>query len=518
MNLQRSHLYDLVPYPGRPRPHTHPDRLSTLAALLGMTPPPVEHCRVLEVGCGDGANIIPMAMGFPQAEFVGIDTSSCAIATGLSIREALGFANLQLLELDLADFPEAMGEFDYIIAHGFYSWVAPPLRERLLQIMEALLSPHGVAFVSYNTYPGCHIREMVREMMRYHVHNAPDPVTKISQARALLSFLVQARPGDGDPYDLLLRKELDRVLKQSDHHLFHDDLAPINQPFYFHEFMEQAGRHGMQYLCEAEYHTMQVDHISDAARKAMEALEENPVAREQYLDFLTCRRFRQTLLCRRTVRLDRDVRSERMQRFFFSSPARPVSENPDIASEAEETFAGPAGARMKTGHPLAKAVMVCLANAWPGALPFDQLLTGAAALHGRETNGEHRRLLGEILVQTFGVGLVQPHLSPARLSRSPGERPSASPLARLQIENGNFLTNLCHGTVHLEDPVACQVLRLLDGTRDREALMDSMEGFEGTIHEGQNRPEGTPASLREEKARVLEEVLGELARLALLLP
>jgi len=75
-------LYDEVPYPGLPLPQTHPSQLATLGFLHGLEPAPVERCRVLELGCGDGGNLIPMALDLPESEFVGIDLSAPAIATG----------------------------------------------------------------------------------------------------------------------------------------------------------------------------------------------------------------------------------------------------------------------------------------------------------------------------------------------------------------------------------------------------------------------------------------------------
>src|SRR5439155_909713 len=71
---QRS-VYDEVPYESRAFTETHPDRLATVATLFGLKPPPVEKCRVLELGCADGTNLIPMAIGLPEGTFVGVDLS-----------------------------------------------------------------------------------------------------------------------------------------------------------------------------------------------------------------------------------------------------------------------------------------------------------------------------------------------------------------------------------------------------------------------------------------------------------
>ena len=65
--------YDILPYPCFPYPQTHPNRLAVMGILHGMSPASVESCRVLEIGCSEGANLIPMAYAIPGSEFVGFD-------------------------------------------------------------------------------------------------------------------------------------------------------------------------------------------------------------------------------------------------------------------------------------------------------------------------------------------------------------------------------------------------------------------------------------------------------------
>ncbi len=157
--------YDEIRYPTYPHPQTHPDRLATLARLFGMSPAPVERCRVLELGAGDGGNLIPMAFLLPQSRFVGIDLAGETVARGCELAAGLELGNIRLLHLDLMEIPEDFGEFDYIIVHGLYSWVPEPVRNRILELARRHLAPHGVAFVSYNAYPGAHLRDMFRDIV-----------------------------------------------------------------------------------------------------------------------------------------------------------------------------------------------------------------------------------------------------------------------------------------------------------------------------------------------------------------
>src|SRR5436190_7654189 len=145
--------YDVVMYPGRAYHEAHPDRLSTMAALYGMSPAPAARCRVLELGCGFGGNLIPMAYQYPESQFLGIDLSGRSIAHGQGIVAELGLKNLELKHGDVMEISAAAGEFDYILAHGVYAWVPDPVREKIMSIFKENLAPQGVAYVSYNCHP-----------------------------------------------------------------------------------------------------------------------------------------------------------------------------------------------------------------------------------------------------------------------------------------------------------------------------------------------------------------------------
>ncbi|HEV3386835.1 MAG TPA: class I SAM-dependent methyltransferase, partial [Gemmata sp.] len=181
--------YDEVPYECHPYPQTHPSRLATIATLFGLSPPPVDNCRVLELGCAGGGNLIPMAEALPESSFVGVDLSLRQIGDGETIVRNLGLMNISLRHASIADVDESYGMFDYVICHGVFSWVPQSTQRKILDISAKCLTPNGVAYVSYNTYPGWHMRGMIRDMMRYHALRFETPDHRVKQARALLDFL-----------------------------------------------------------------------------------------------------------------------------------------------------------------------------------------------------------------------------------------------------------------------------------------------------------------------------------------
>ena len=126
--------------------------------------------------------------------------------------------------------------------------------------------------------------------------------------------------------------------------------------------------------------------------------------------------------------------------------------------------------------------------------------------------------LAESLLRCFLSDLVELHVGPPRFAGAPGERPIASPLARLQAEEGGRATHLRRRTVEL-DGLDRLVLRRLDGTRDRPALLDAIGGMvasdELTIS-GEDGPICDPAKIDEILAAELGPCLQRLAGLALL--
>jgi SAM-dependent methyltransferase len=439
--------YDEVPYTGRPYPDSHPERLATMATFMGLAPAPVGKSRVLEVACGDGANLIPMAGLLPESMFVGFDLAAKPIEEGRSLAARAGLANVTLSQLDLMDFPRDAGEFDYIIAHGLYSWIPAPARDALLALVARHLAPQGVAFVSYNVYPGCYVRRMVWEMLRFHTEGLAEPAQRIAEAQALAQLLSEGRALD-DIYGALMKSELERIKSGGGGFVFHDDLADVNEPCWFHQFADHAERHRLQFLCEAEMVATSYFGLTAAARQVLDGLE--PLVREQYLDFAKCRRFRQTLLCRAQVAVDRRLEPGKVAGFRFASRRQGVSgDAAAVQPPAPE-------------ERVARAIMEALDDAAPDALSIEEL----AARIPKADRGN----LQELCLAAARAGAVQLHTHAPKLGTTLGAHPVASAVARAQAERGPAVTTLRHHPLALDDELAHRMLPLLDGTRDAARL------------------------------------------------
>ncbi len=485
--------YDQVPYFGYPFAQTHPDRLATIASLLGLQPAPVHRCRVLELGCGDGGNLIPIALQFPESQFVGIDLAAEAIARGVAAVKQFDLHNLDLRQGDLLEVGEDLGEFDYIIAHGVYTWVPPAVKDRILSLSRDHLAANGVAYVSYNTYPGYHIRQITREMMLFHTRDMHEPQEKIQQGLSLLKFLLQKYPtpeeSRQDLYGALLNEQLDLLLShRHNEQIFHDDLAAINTPVYFYQFARHAAQFGLQFLAEADFHETQYHTFQPKVREMLDQFgDEHVLLREQYLDFLKCRMFRQTLLCKQGVQIDRNLQASQIGNYLISCVAEALQEKPDLRPGVIADFGGQKNARISTDFPLAKAALLDLHDAHPRRLSFDALVQSARQRLERdavenqyepvEIDDEDVQVFQEIIFAAYLSGLVKLHTFQPALTTTISDKPEVFPLARWQAAQGNVVTNIIHQSIEMEDDISVYLIQLLDGTRTRAEILDALTAF-----------------------------------------
>ena len=461
-NAALADRYDEIPYDALPHRATHPGMLATIATLAGHPAPSVARCSVLEVGCSDGSNLIPMAVSLPAARFVGCDLSSRALDIGRRTIEALGLTNVTLVEGDLGELAPGNGDFDFIVAHGVYSWVPPDVRDALFALAAQRLTPNGILYVSFNVLPGCRIRQAAWDMLHYHVDRIENPHARLHAARQLASLLADGAATHES--DQALRAELRAISQHSDSELAHDDLAVPNDPVFFHTFAEHAARHGLRYLAEAEVQTMGVAGISDAANAHLSTLD--AMRREQYLDFIRLRRFRQSLLVRADAPIDAAEPAQRVR-------AMHVSANVALGSAAAAggvhklaRTLDPAGG----GGGAVRKLLETLVAHRPGAF-------AAATLADELKLGSLPRPVEAIVGDAYRCGFVDLHVHPPPLTTQPPDRPLASPLARLQALTRSNVTTLLHTQVEIADVNALRLLPLVDGTRDRAALVAAVPQF-----------------------------------------
>jgi methyltransferase-like protein len=539
---QPPNSYDNFPYPRLSHKDTHPDRLYTQALLLGLNPPPIQQCRILEIGCASGGNIIPMAYTLPGSKFLGIDISERQIREGQDDIKALGIQNVSLLKMDIKDIEPSFGEFDYILAHGVYSWVSPDVRDKLLSICDKNLSVNGIAFVSYNVYPGWHMIDPIRQMMLYHTRENSDLDLQATRGVELLDFLSKAIPPDTpyganiqSNYEYLSRDRL-RNPKLNKSLLIHDHLSEYNEPVYFYRFIEHVEKHGLQYLCDSELHTDFLSGFQPENREKLLAISHDLVELEQYMDFIRNKRFRRSLLVHKEMEIDRQIKFNQLLKLWIGSSVKPETTSIDISHHTPEKFKGHDEAALTLSNPLSKAAMICMAHWWPAHVPFQKLVEESkallSALHSKTSQSgeplpdvhpdeEMVSVLAADLLQAYiySDSLVEFHACEPPFTLEIERKPLASVWSRHESYIGTMVTNLRHERVDL-DIYEIHLLRLLDGNHDREEILTALEENARTgeiVIQEQGQPIKDHQRLREVLSAVLDSKLQQLARAALLM-
>jgi len=510
------------PFPGgrRSLPSASPNHLSVFAYLLGLEPAPVEQSRILEIHCGSGMHLLPLAEQWPNSRFTGIDPHPARVAEAQAAAEALGLRNIEFLNLTPENWDQWKGQVDYLIARRVFSWVAGPARTGLLALAGRVLAPEGIASISYNTDPGWHLRRMARELAQQQQAGRSDPREQLARTRAFLNDLRERLPNPGGAYEHAIRAEAEKLAAQEDDEAYQDLLGEICVPILFQEFLEQIEPHGLQYLTESVF----VDPLAEAVRPAVrQTLRQTrgPLDYEQEFDFLFGRDVRHSLLIRARPAIRREPDPKRVGDLWIVCPAVPQQSLLVARDDKPLEFAFPNGTRLTLTWPWAKAALVLLGQSYPRPVHTSEIFDMLPLVDFCSTPMElpsalelHRFLLG-----LFGMNVAQLQTWPWTTDhrRGFGDRPQVRPVARYQAARGWPMTNHLHEPVRLRDPLAGRLIGLLDGTRDLPTLVAALlPDFRAATDFAPQGGFASEAEFQQRVAAQLHEALLGLARLPLL--
>ena len=463
--------YEEFPYEEMVHWKTHPDHLAAVAALGGLRTPDVESSRVLEIGCAAGSNLLPMVEFLPGARFLGIDLAQRQVEAGNKIVGELGLQNVELRCQDLMEFPDDAGEFDFIIAHGVYSWVPSQVRQRLLNVCHRHLSPNGVAYISYNAFPGWHYRQALRDAMRFRTRELKPGLERVARAREMAALVAEHCPHTG-PLPGMLRAVEKEIAGLSNQSVAHDHMEAVNDPCYFSDFVSELRRHGLQYLQDAENEGDQWHRVPPAAQEAINKLTSDPIDREQYIDFVINRTFRSSVVCRQDATLHAP---ERLMQSLYIASDKPETNGVDAKGQAVVVFgAEPFKVNVKDAGVI--AVIRQLKRSWPAAVSFAEL-AATMSQNSREFSSPPMATgaLANLLLTYYRLELIELSARPkSGIAAVLPLRPRSTRYACWQAKHRSGVTTLRHRSLVL-DAACCELVATLDGSRDVSGLADEID-------------------------------------------
>jgi SAM-dependent methyltransferase len=457
------HSYKAFPYDSRPCPTSTPARIATVARLLGVEAPDPARARVLEIACSDGGNLVPMACATPGGRFVGIDLASEAVEVARGMARDLGVGNLTLIDGDLRNLPSDLGPFDYIVAHGFHSWVPPEVRVAMFDTMRTNLAPDGIAFVSHNVMPGCALRGIPWSAVRPQVMDIEDPARRIGEARAVaarMATTMSRLPGMA----VAVAEEFRDLAERQDIVLVHDDLASLNQPVYLRDIAAEAASHGLEWLADADPSRHVAYAYDEPMNRWLASLDR--MAREHVVDHLRLRRYRESLFVHQGRPPGAPMSPERLGAMHVAAANSTV--------ERHASLPAPPAAGDRSGPAVQRRLLDRLVRLHPSSAPVAEVvgwIAGDAAPGSPLADPPQAR---QLLLSACATGVFVPLGWPVDANRVAGERPCVFAPARWQAERHEYVVNLRHDGVVFTDAVQRRLLPLLDGTRTRAELSQAL--------------------------------------------
>ena len=293
--------YNSFLYVSKPFSSTNINNLQAKAKMYGLKPVPLKGARVLELGASCGGNIVTQALYYPETTFTGIDLSGVQVKHGNDIINAIGLKNVTLLEKDILDIDESFGTFDYIIVHGIWSWVPDVVKDKILSICNVNLSDNGIAYVSYNTYPGWKRLEQLRDIMLYSEKRAKDQdlLERTLYTKNVLKMVddtmnIDDRSRAQSAYKI---NNIHNVLNSNDYYVAHEYLEAFNDPVYVSDFIDRARKQGCAYIGDEVLQRSFITWLADDVTNNIRALShDNYVDKEQFYDYVYDTQFRMSLL------------------------------------------------------------------------------------------------------------------------------------------------------------------------------------------------------------------------------
>lgn len=452
-------LYQSRVYPAMSHPSTDPAVTAVAAKLAGLDIPTPSCANILEIGCASGHNLLPLAARWPESRFVGIDFSAAAIEEAQQSATLAGLGNIEFIHRDLQDYDPGEDSFDFIIAHGVYSWVPQPTRQRLLDFCAENLSHEGIATISYNTLPGWSLRQSLVDLTRL-LENRPAAETIGPDHERILAFLATAA-GTHTPYARYLTGVLHDMVGKGTTALPFDDFAPINEPCTFLEFAAHAGRSGLKYLGESCLQDNFPPSLAPGAEESLQPLASDPLALQQAIDVLTNRTFRSSLLCRADAPVQTRITSATALHFSVRCPHR-LEGTRLIDSSGNEL--------VNFEHPFALAFFYALADTSPQSVPIQEILEIMAERLGDQFDPTHSLpVIARMVMDSARQNLIQLRYEPLRFESAVPAAPNLGALRLLAAKQGKPLVDVYHTPCTLDEG-RLQISMAMDGSRSIEEL------------------------------------------------
>jgi|GEM_PF-1928234 len=366
--------YDELPYCDYPIEWTAPERLALASLLHGGPRLPLDRYTVLELGCANGANLLPMAWYRQRGEFTGLDASARQISLANESREKLGVTNLQFVHGDFRTAAQQLeGPFDIIMAHGVFSWVTDEVRDAMLNMCSSLLAPNGLLYLNYNTHPGWTVRGMVRDFLMQQTADADSLKERAELCREVSARVIAPLKSDEHAYTTLMANEFRLVVNNQPAYIAHEYLSPENNAYWRSEFFEILQQFGFAFIADADFNCISNRITTEMARLLVREKLTGPAAGDS-ADLLCYRQMQSPILTHAPFSAKPCDLDEFSDLFMASSLKMVAGEKGGLT-----TFRQPSGQEIDTSDEPVCQALIKLEKSWPRGRRISSLFADVAA-------------------------------------------------------------------------------------------------------------------------------------------
>jgi SAM-dependent methyltransferase len=416
--------YDELAYKSSPIEWTAPERLALTSLVHGGPRPRLDSYRVLELGCGNGSNLLPLAYYRRVSTFVGIDGALSHFKVAEERKAALGLSNIEFIHADFRSAGQNLsGQFDYVVAHGVFSWVPRDARDALLELCVERLRQGGLLYLNYNTRPGWNVRGLVREFLLAQTAAESSLRRRAELAKKAASKVVSALTGVDHHYSRLLANEFRFVSEGDVSWVGHEFLAEVNNPYWRSEFLALVRAYGLEYVADADFNYSSGRIPEEfAPRLELEGITGRSI--DDTVDLLCYRQLHSPILAHGP--LDR-VRPDLTEfgNIHIASCLEPML---PVGAGEKPRFKHPSGYEVEAKEEFMNEALTQLQPLWPRGLPVKALFPDVQPVYEDLLLLERNGLIELRLIEPGDFGI------------------DGDALNRLELEWGGYLTTPYHQT------------------------------------------------------------------------
>ena len=440
-----------------PNHRSHPVFLSTIGALLGLDIKPINICKVLELNCGDGGNIIPFSLYYPQMEYVGVDTDEAAVLKAKKLVKDLKLTNIKILKKELDELKNLEGQFDFIILNRCYSWINPDLRRIIWGFCQSHLSKNGIIFLNFNSLPGWAELLSLRRLIQFRIKGIDDLETAKSEIQKFLpAFSKMVTPPENiGKFSEFFKDEVNHILSLIDSDreqiFFEDFFKDENHPVYFSQLIQEAADFDFKFLSNCDLSNADRSDLPANVLQLLQNKSKDLPEFEQYIDFFVNQTFREILLCRNSLEINRTPDQHRLEKFFVKAKFEIDQDFENQESNNELLLLSESGMSVKVSGSLLGEVAAFLLENAASYIRIDQLFSEIGELAGNDGEKAAKRAeLAMFLLSLYlNTDLLDMRVWEISEMDKEAETFSISPLIQIQAENEALVTIPEHYSVSL---------------------------------------------------------------------